>query len=407
MSFLYGRWVVGWLAGRRGVWVSSGRMRPERHLTTNAQLADFAVDLSNVVRDRRLGGDRPADLARFTGLIEGLIAFTNDEFVRVYAVADWSLLRSRRIGLTDEEQSTLRSWRKRGWIEVFDKADPRVLELADATGMRVICHDKYLDAYRVYPWIAGNRDRFFLPALGPNGVTVRPRIMPDPPEWKLSRKEEQERLRPVGLYDSEEGGIRIDLLSRRWRCPEDGCPLFGPERGDDQPLPVYRDGVVRCPEHWQKLSDVGDSPRRVQVKVTVRGTTKHRFQMWPGQETTIGREPEPPGVALRPWLSADAGQFVSRAHAVLRWTGSILTVRDISTNGTRVRDKNKRSGGKPISPGVRHRLYRGDVVVLDDGVELVVSGREFVFDPGPPVEQPTPPAAPAAETRQRAAHVDG
>jgi len=381
-------------------------MRPERHLTTIAQVADFTVDLSNVVRDRRLGGDRLADLARFTGLIKGLIAFTNDELVRVYAVADWSLLRNRRIGLTDQEQSTLRWWRKRGWIEVRAKADPRLLELADATEMGVISRDNYLDAYRTYPWIAGNRDRFFSPEWGPAGVTVRPRIMPDPPEWKLSRKEEQERLRPAGLYDSEEGGIRIDLLSRRWRCPEDGCPLFGPQRGDDQPLPVYRDGVVRCPEHRQKLSDVGDSPRRVQVKVLVGGATRHRFQMWPGQETTVGREPEPPGVTLRPWLSAGAGQFVSRAHVVLRWTGYALTVRDISTNGIRVRDKNKRSGGKVIPPRRPHRLYRGDVVVLDDGVELVISGREFVFDSGPPAGEPAAPAAPATETHQRASHVD-
>lgn len=381
-------------------------MRPERHLTTNVDVADFAVDLSNVVRARELGGERPADLARFVGLLEGLITFANDETVRVYAVADWSLLRRRDL-LSEDERATLNRWRRRALIEVYDGADPRLLELADATGMPVVSRDNYFDRYRIYPWIAGSRDRFLRPCLRPGGVAVEPRVMPDPPEWKLSRKEEQELLREVGLYASKEAGIRADLLSRRWRCPDDDCPLFGPNRGDDQPLPVYRDRVVRCPEHGRELSDVGARPRLVQVKVVVDGVTKHRFQMWPGKPVTVGRDPEPPGVALRRWLSPGAGEFVSRRHAVLRWTGDVLTVRDVSTNGTRVRSKDRRSGGKPVRPDRPQRLGHGDAVVLDDGVEVVVSARQFVFEPGPPVEEPTPPPGVGSDsTRRKASDVE-
>jgi FHA domain len=376
-------------------------MRPELHLTTDAAEADFAVDLSNVARARELGGDRPADLARFIGLVHALSAFAGDESVQVYAVADWSLLRRRDL-LSDEERATLRRWRNRGLIEVHDGADPRLLELADATGIRVVSRDNYFDAYRTYPWIAGSRGRFLRPYLGPDGVAVESRLMEDPPEWKLSRKEEQELLRPAGLYDSKDrAGIRGDLLSRRWRCPEDDCPLFGPQRGDDQPLPVYRGGVVRCPEHRTPLSDVGARPRLVQVKVVVNGVTRHRFRLWPGKEVTVGREPEPPGVALRRWLSSDVGEYVSRRHAVLHWTGDRLTVRDLSMNGTQVRSKDQRSGGKRVRPDRPQQLDRGQAVVLDDGVELVVSGRRFVFEPGPPVVDPTPPPGVASGTTPR------
>lgn len=380
-------------------------MRIERHLTTVADAAEFAVDLSNVVREPELGGDRPADLARFTDLVKGLITFASDEDVPVCAIADWSLLRPQ-VGLTADEHATLRRWHRRGLIEMLDQADPRLLELAD-TGIPVVSRDRYEDAYRTYPWIAGNRDRFLWPYLGPSGVTVRPRIMPDPPEWKLSRKEERELLRGAGMYDSHRAaGVRRDLLSRRWRCPEEDCPLFGPRRGDDQPLPVYRDRVVRCPEHRRPLSDVGASPPRVQVKVLVDGATRHRFQLWPDQQVTVGRDPDPPGVALRQWLSPEADAFISRSHAVLRWTGTVLTVRDISTNGTRVRPNDRRSGGKPIPRGRPQRLRRGDAVVLDEGVELVVSGREFVFETGPPVDDLAPPGPAPATTMRKVHDVD-
>ncbi|HEY9524707.1 MAG TPA: hypothetical protein VIR33_15835, partial [Thermopolyspora sp.] len=172
-------------------------MGPEKHLTLDASAADFAVDMSNVMRTSPLLGDRPVDLARFTGLIMGLVAYTRDESLQVYGVADWSLLRAR--DLTDGERSTLKRWYRRGLIEVLDVADDRLLELADHTGQRVVSRDNYMEYYRTYPWIAGNRDRFFQPIPLGDAVAVSPRIMPVPEEWEISRKEEESLLLAAGM----------------------------------------------------------------------------------------------------------------------------------------------------------------------------------------------------------------
>lgn len=352
-------------------------MRPEKHLSLDASAADFAIDVSNVVRATHLGGERGADLGRFTRLLTGLVAFTKDESLQVYPVADRSLLRDRT--LTDEERATLKRWYRRGLIEVLDVADDRLLELADATGLRVVSRDNYLEYHRAYPWISGNRDRFFQPIpAADGGVSVLPRIMPVPREWEISRKEEESLLLAAGLYDRRGGsGPRRNLLTRLWRCPVEDCPMFGPDRTAGQPLPVYRNGAVRCPAHRTPLADLGFSPRRAQVKVRVGGTVRIRFVLAAGSEVTVGRAPGGPGIALAPWVDA-AAPAVSRSHAVLRWDGSVLSVTDTSTNGTWAR----RPGRQPVrlAPGRPWRARKGDEFLLGDGVELVVSGREFVVD---------------------------
>lgn len=54
-------------------------MRIEEHLTLDLDAVDFSVDLSNVVRNRALPGDRAADLRRFLGLIKAVVRYTRDE----------------------------------------------------------------------------------------------------------------------------------------------------------------------------------------------------------------------------------------------------------------------------------------------------------------------------------------
>ncbi len=350
----------------------------EKHLTLDASAADFAIDMSNVMRTSPLLGDRPADLARFTGLVHGLIAYTKDESLQVYGVADWSLLRAR--DLSPNERSTLKRWYRRGLIEVLDVADDRLLELADHTGQRVVSRDNYMEYYRIYPWIAGNRDRFFQPIQLAGGVSVSPRIMPVPEEWEISRKEEESLLLAAGMYDRRTGaGVRRDLLGRLWRCPDPTCPMFGPGRTSGQPLPVYRSGAVRCPTHGRPLTDIGGNPRRVQVKIRIGGTVRARFVTPRGKDVRVGRAPGEEGVTLAPWLDAVGEAWISRAHVVLHWNGKALTATDISTNGTWVR----RAGSPAMIKMMRGRPWRvrkGDELVLGHEIELIISGREFVFD---------------------------
>ncbi|MGW0803312.1 FHA domain-containing protein [Nonomuraea sp. NPDC002799] len=363
-------------------------MRSEDYLSTNVMRAGFAVDMSNIVRERALGGERLADLRRFLGLIKGLVAYTKDASLRIYGVADWSLLRKSDL-LSDDERDRLHRWRKAGLIEVLEGADGRLIELAETGGLMVVCFDNYLDFHRSHPWLPGNEDRFLLPFLGPRGISVRPREIPIRPEWQLSRKEEESLLKKEGLY----GAPRRELLNRLWLCAVPGCPLFGKDRGDHQPLPRYRSGSARCPSHGQPLTDIGTRPRRVQVKVRVGDGVATRFTLDPGQTMNVGRAPGPEGFALTPELGVAADSGISRDHAGLRWTGSKLFVTDHSRFGTHVR----RNGAEPfaLARGRSCPVRAGDEIILADGVELLLSGREFLFEGSSPV--PTPSDDLAAE----------
>jgi FHA domain len=383
-------------------------VRPEEHLTCDGEKADFIVDLSNVVKRDSLGGERVCDLNRFYALIEALVDFIHDDDVQICTIGDWSLVQ-RKSDLTEEEKRLVKRWRHRGLTEMYDDADPRILQLADAfPHLWVVSGDDYGDYHRVYSWLPDNRDRFLAAVPGgAGGVKVVRRIVPIKPEWQLSRKEEETLLKGAHLYDGRGGSRARTLLSRVWRCPDDDCAAFGPDTADGQPLPVYGNGVVRCPTHHTKLTDVGPNPPRIQLKVLVDGVTRARFMVRSGTETMVGRAPEgPDGVALRSsWLSDEAIRGISRTHVGLSWDGHRLTVRDLSSNGTRVREANARSAGELVGRGGRRRLRQGQVISLYDGVELVVSGREFVFREEPADDEPWDPTGPAATSPTSVHHL--
>ncbi|WP_055493163.1 FHA domain-containing protein [Streptomyces sp. TP-A0356] len=362
-------------------------MRPEHRLTLDASTADFAVDVANVVRNTSLGGERGADLGRLLDLLDALAAFHRDESVQVYCVTDRSLMTDVR--LTARERETLGHWYADGLLEVLPVADDRLVELASATRLRVVTDDNFLDYYRRHPWLPGDRHHFLRAVAGPGGsVRVQPRIMPEPQDWQISRKEEESALLAAGLYDRRRGGARQDLLLRRWLCPEPGCPLFGPARTGGQPCPTRRGGSVRCPAHDVALKDIGTRPHQVQLKVRTDGEVRHRFLVVEGTELTVGRAPTVPdgGVPLASHLGEAALHWISRNHVVLELTGRTLTVRDTSANGTRIR----RPQGEEVrlAPQVPRRLGRGESIVLHDTVSLELSGRNFVFDAEPVGQEP-------------------
>jgi len=362
------------------------------HLSTDAS-ADFAVDLANIVRETDLGGSRRAELDRFVRLVAGLIAYTKDRSLRVYGIADGSLLRDSR--LIESERQTLRRWRRNGLIEVLDVADGRLIELADGSGMRVVSRDSFKEFHRPYPWLSGNTDRFFWPQAGPGGtVTVRARSMPYPPEHEISFKEEEGLLLARGLIDRRGGGgVRRDLLTRRWSCPQPDCPLFGVDRSVGQPLPDNRSGTVRCPTHRVALADLGSQPRRVQVKLRVDGEVLSRFVIEAGTERVVGRAPGAGEIVL----PQGAGRSVSRRHVVLAWDGEDLTATDVSSLGTEI--KPTRGARFKLTAGRPRRLRRGEVVVLSSRVELLVSGRVFALDESEPLEIPDEVIVAAADER--------
>ncbi|MEU0334974.1 hypothetical protein [Streptomyces sp. NPDC006193] len=371
-------------------------------LTPDASSADFVVDVANVVREPSLGGSRGADLGRFLALLDGLAAFTGDDTTQVYAVCDRSLLTDGR--LTREERRTLAGWHRAGLLAVWDVADHRIIEAAEATTAQVVTYDGFLDFHRRHPWLYGNRDRFVEPFAGPGGaVSVRRRIMPEPDEWQMSRKEEESALLAAGLYDRRDGaGPRTGLLLRRWRCPEPDCAAFGPAGHGTLPRRQGRNGRVVCPEHLSELTDLGPRPRRLQLKLRVDGAVRHRFLVTEGQDLAVGRHPRrEPGVPLAPWLPqrSPARVWISRDHVLLRVCGGKLLVSDISVNGTRLRLPDGRTERAPRETfrAVGHR----HVVLLHDTVQLVLSGRSFLYEEGAEGEPPPRPGPGAAdESRQ-------
>jgi hypothetical protein len=356
-------------------------MQCESRLTLDASAAEYVVDVANVVREPALGGERAADLARLEGLLDALAAFARDAAVQVYAITDRSLLADSR--LTAQERQRLDRWYRDGLLEVLPRADDRILELADALELRVVSADNFLDFHRAYPWIPGCRDRFLRPVLEADGrIGVRPRIMPEPAEWQVSRKEEEGLLLEAGVLRRWAPSAHRAVLSRDWRCPEDDCPLFGAADRPSTALPRRRRDRVLCPTHGLPLTDTGPRPGRTQVKVVMDGTVRGRFMVTAGEPLAVGRAPADGGVALGAWIDEAAVDSVSRTHVVLSYDGRELTVVDErSANGTRIRHSRPTGDALlPLHHGTVWRLRRGDSVMLHDRLELLPSGRQFVFE---------------------------
>lgn len=118
------------------------------------------------------------------------------------------------------------------------------------------------------------------------------------------------------------------------------------------------------------------------MKILMDGTVRGRFMVTVGEPLAVGRAPADGGVALGAWIDDTAVDSVSRTHVVLRYDGSGLTVVDErSANGTRVR-RSRPTGDEllPLHHGTQWKLRRGDSVVLHDRLELLPSGRRFVFE---------------------------
>ncbi|NUP38347.1 MAG: FHA domain-containing protein [Streptomyces sp.] len=357
----------------------------ERRLTLDTSAAEYVIDVANVVREPALGGERAADLGRLAGVLDALADFARDPSVQVYAITDRSLLADGR--LTPAERRDLDRWFADGRLEVLPRADDRILELADALGLRVVSADNFLDFHRAYPWIAGDRDRFLRPVLQHDGrIGVRPRVMPVPEEWQVSRKEEEGLLLQAGVVRRwERSAAHRAVLGREWRCPEPGCPLFGSADRPGTALPRRRKDRVLCPTHGVPLADAGPRRPRAQVKVVMDGTVRGRFMVTEGDPVAVGRAPAGGGVALGAWVDGTAVESVSRTHVVLSYEDGALSVLDErSANGTRIR---RRLPGRqtevPLRRGAARILRRGESVVLHDRLELLPSGREFVFEDDP------------------------
>ncbi len=317
------------------------------------------------------------DITSFRRVLDALEIRERDVGLRIYAVADESLLHLRE--LTQADRHTLARWRESGLIDVTGDADPRILELAAMTGLPVISRDRYLDHRTEHPWLQGNTQQFLEPHLEPDGrLMIRPVDLGVASEWQVSQREEQALLKKQGLLAGPGRSPLREVLDRSWRCPERICGLYRASRGGGAFLPRIRHGRATCEIHGRELLDDGPRPATAQVKVLVDGNCVARFTLAGGTSTAVGRAPTD-GISLASWLDDREKHLISRTHLVLTFRDGRLLVRDQSTNGTRLMTAG--NGGTeetiPLVPGRDYPLGLGDLVSCSARIALTRSGRRF------------------------------
>ncbi|MGW4894534.1 FHA domain-containing protein [Kitasatospora sp. NPDC004240] len=355
----------------------------ERNLAGAADLADYVVDLSNVVRNTSLGLPGARSLRRLDRVLRALVAATGDPGVTAYLVADRSLLGGAREFPDPQEVRRLRRWVAEGLVEEVDEADERVLEIAGMTGTRVVSGDRFEAHRQEHPWVQGNTWQFLRPErtagrTPEGGVRLVPVDMGYRSEAEISRMVELSALKKQGLLGLGRTPI-AEVLDRSWACPERRCSLYE-GRGGHVLLPRMRSGVPTCELHGLPLRDSGRRAGTAQLKVVLDGVCVGRYTLDEGTETHLGRSPGPGGIVVHPALAADRAGRISRRHLSVAVRDGVLTVRDASTYGSRIR----RSGRHGVA-GEWRALDRaagtgfrpGDEVELAPGVVVTRSGRHF------------------------------
>ncbi|MFJ3728191.1 FHA domain-containing protein [Streptomyces sp. NPDC090045] len=370
--------------------------RMERQLRGEAAQADYLIDLSNVIRERELGGGTPSSLERLRLVLAALREWTGDGEVTVHAIADENLLgpRSDADFPDPAEVALLRDWRDRGLIAVIAKADPDLLDHAKVLGTRVISRDYFRGHRGEHPWIQGDREHFLEPQRRADGsVRMVLRDMRVFADRVISQEGERDDLKARNLLDFR-GRPRSEVLERSWRCSRTPC----------NPSPAFRAGKVVCRSHGTLLTDLGPRRPRLQLKIMVDGVC----QAWEnlteddGREFVLGR-----GHLARideRHLPDDRRSRISRRHLVIVSRRGTLRVLDASTARSRIRTL--RPGREPTpwqplphldesSGGVpKERLFRGfgpdDEIELVRGVVLRRSGQRWPGERGDGVRAKPP-----------------
>lgn len=356
-------------------------------LTSHPDAADALVDMSNIVRDKRLGGRGDADLVRLRRVRSALADLYNDASVRVFGVADGSLLDRPGMFLDPAQRRTLRDEARNGLFLVEGKADIPLLQIADETGLPIITRDKFLGHRREFPWLNGSDDAVLEPQVDRHGgISLIPVVLESRESWRLSVKEEEDLLIQQGLRR------RVEGLDRLWSCPEPRCPRHDPKNAPYVLLPRVVGGRLVCEQHGLDMVDMGPRPRVIQLKIMLHGEEWRRVTVSDSEPVTIGRSPGPGDLSGA--MDEAALRGVSREH--LRFEmDSDLTVTDTSRNGTALILKD---GTRVDLHQASHPFTVRDRAQIRPGLEIIRSGRRYPPElrnrhrgPGPPAGDPPAP----------------
>ncbi len=349
------------------------------HLTHDVNAADYIVDLSNVLRNSRLGGDHAVDVGRLAVAYRPLTIMDGSEDLLWYLVADRSLLSEGLFGPDLDGLRTLREWRDRGLLEVVGEADERILELSTLTGIRILSNDLFRGWRGQFTWLQGNSDRVVKLISTDGGLEARRSELAHLSTAETSKFQERDELKYKGLLTGDRRRPRFDVMDRLWSCPAAGCHDYDGLGRSVMP-PRVRDDVVMCERHRQRLTDAGPRPLTVPLKIVVDGACARRFALPADEPVTVGRAPGPGGIDLTAWLGAEvATSSLSRVHVRLRLAGERLLARDLSSYGTGLR-RTGTSRNELLERDVDYVLRSGDVLVLSRRVTIVRSGRSFASE---------------------------
>ena len=336
-------------------------------LVNDPDRADALVDMSNVLRNTKLGGRGPADLVRLERVGEALAALYGAAEIAMIGVADANLLTQPGFFLDPRQRRTLLSWDDSGLILTAGKADLPLLQIAEETGLPIITSDRFGGHRREFPWLNDRDDAVLEPQADRYGnITLQHITLHRKNEWEESRSEEHDVLVQQGM------SRHVELLGRYWGCPEPRCPRHDPASSSFVLLPLVRGDRLACELHGLDMIDLGPRPRVAQLKIMLEGREQGRFTVTHGQPVTVGRSAR--GVDLSPFLDKTALDHVSRIHLRFDLDSDRLSVTDVSRNGSML----------ILRDGTRldfHRATRpftvGDRAQVHPGLEIIRSGRRY------------------------------
>lgn len=130
----------------------------EQRLTTDVSWAQAVVDLGDVARHVAFDGGRPVSLVRIGLVVDALSRYLVDGGAMLYGVAGRELLSES--ALTSKERMVLGRWADDGLIEITQRLDDRVPEVAELTGLPLIAlHPVPTELTQRYPWLRGGSGR--------------------------------------------------------------------------------------------------------------------------------------------------------------------------------------------------------------------------------------------------------
>jgi FHA domain len=283
-----------------------------------------------------------------------------------YGIADNSLWYK----LDDYGQRHLRDWKKRRRARSVPFADLDILELAEAhPGATIITTDLFRDHRRHFPWLQGST-RLMRPVISDSGVTFSQLDFSPIPDYEVSMRSEDARLKPKGITSPE----ARQQLRYEWSCPDPDCSWGASPVIDDDP--AYIDGRVCCPKCLTPAGKAGFRERTREVVVLLGDDAADRIPLAEGTSIVVGRGRGKARYDVRSILADGPSRLVSRDHLRLTNTSGRLHIEELgSRNGTTL----IRTGGgeSQLQVGVLQVLELTDRISIAKGaLQIRASGRK-------------------------------